>query len=535
MDPKEMIGEFARIARRRLPLALPLVLTGGALTVAFALSRPPSFEATTKILVESPRIPDELARSTVDLSATARLQLIEEQLMARDSLDALLDRMDLFDLPGATREARRELLRDATRIESISTATGQTNPWGGGTGGGLFAFTISVTLDDAVKAATIANDLAAEAVARNRLVRAGRAEDTLAYFQSEDARLRAALEAKEAEIAAFKAAHADALPESLESRRGALARLREDMLGIDRRAMELEVKRADLGAAAAGARPLDGATADPGEARLRELELALIAKGSALAPNHPEIRKLREQIAAVKALLAPAGARGAAPGDGPAAERRAALERQSAQLSAQIDRLRAQGDEMAARAEVLEASIRDTPRVGAELDALSRGLGEARALSTDVTRRHAEARTGAELEASERAERFRIVESAEVPELPVGPNRKKIVALGAGASVALAGGIGFMLEILNSAPRSSAAMERRLGLRPVVAIPYVHAPGERRRRRLRWLALVVLLGLGLGAVDRAVTPLGPIVARLARAAGLAAPPPAADTTASPER
>ncbi|MFQ8432686.1 GumC family protein [Amaricoccus sp. W119] len=524
MDPKEMIGEIGRTARRRLPMALPVVALGTALTIAFAMTRPPSFEATAKILVESPRVAVDLARSTVTLSAPARLQLIEEQLMARENVDGLLDRMGLFDRPGLTQADRRELLREATLIQSISTATGETNPWGGGGSAGLFAFTISVTLDDAEKAAAIANEFAAEAVTRNRLVRADQAEDTLAYFRSEDDRLAAALDAKEAEIAAFKEAYAGALPESLEARRGTLGRLREDLLEIDRRTMELEEKLADLGAAAAGVRPLDGATTvDPAEARLRELELALISKQGRLAPNHPEIRSLREEIAAVRALVAPraAGARtGAA--DGPLAERRAAIENQNAQITSQIERLTTQAGEMTAQAEALEASIRATPRIAIEFDALSRSLTELQTLRTDVTRRYAEARTGAELEASERSERFQIVEPAEVPELPIGPDRKKIAALGLAASIALAGGLAMLLEFLNTAPRSSAAMERQLGLRPVVAIPYVHAPGERSRRRLRLLAAIALLVLGVGAVDRIVLPLGPTVTRLATAAGLGA-------------
>lgn len=544
MDPKEMIGDVARMIRRRLPLALPIVFAGLGVALAVALTRPPSYEARAKILVERPRVADDLARSTVNLSAAARLQLIEEQLMARDNLAGVMDRWDLFDLPGLPQAERLDLIRAATRIESIGVATGQTNPWGGGGGEGLFAFTITVTLDDAAKAAAIANEFAAEAVARNRAARTDQAEDTRAYFEGEDRRLSDALAAKEAEISAFKRAHADALPESLEARRATLGRLRENILEIDRRVMELEEKQADLGAAAAGERPIDGAAgaSDPAEARLRELELALSAKQGTLAPSHPEIRQLRDQIAAVKGLLGSGGKQtgtGAAAG-GLAAERKAAIARQSAQVASQIDQLGAQRADMSAQADALEASIRATPQVGVELDGLSRGLTELQAQQGDVARRYAEARAGAELEASQQSERFQIVEPAEVPEIAIGPNRKKIVVLGAGASLAAAGGLALLLEFLNSAPRSAAAMERQLGIRPVVSIPYVYAPGERGRRRLRWaaLALCLVLGLGLGLplVDRTVMPLRPIATRLANAAGLGAllpPAPGAAAESAP--
>lgn len=522
MDPTEMIGELTRLARRRLPVALPIVVIGTLVAILVALRQAPSYEARAKILVESPRISDELARSTVTLSAPARLQLIEERLMARDNLEAVVDRLDLFDAPGLSRAARAGLLRRATRVESISTANGQANPWAGGSG--LFAFTIAVTLSDAEKAAEIANDFATEAVAQNLAVRETRARDTLAYFEAENARIGAAVAAKEAEVAAFKNLHAEALPESLEARRASSGRLRENMLEIDRRVMELEEKLADLDAAAGGERPLDAtAAADPAEARLRGLELDLAGKQGTLAPSHPEIRRLREEIAALRALLAPKS--GAAP-DGPVEDRRAAIRRQREQVSSQIDQLGAQRAEMAAQRATFDATIRETPRVAIELDALTRELTELRALQTDVARRYVEARTGADLEASQSAERFQVVEPAEVPEYPVQSSRKKIVVAGAGASAALAAGLALLLEMLNPVLRGSARMERRLGIRPVVAIPYVYAPGERLRRRLRWIAAPLLLaGLLVAALPLAERTLGPLpapLARLAARAGLGA-------------
>jgi uncharacterized protein involved in exopolysaccharide biosynthesis len=522
MDPKEMIGELLRLVRRRLPIVLPILILGMVAAILFALNQPSVYEARTKILVESPRISDDLARSTVNLSAPARLQLIEERLMARGNLEEIVSRLGLFDAPGLSMAARADLLRQSTKVESISTSTGQATPWGGG-GAGLFAFTITVSLSDPEKAAEIANGFANAAVAQNLAVREGRARDTLAYFEAEDRRVGVAVAAKEAEIAAFKEQHADALPESLEARRAAASRLRENMLVIDRRVMELEEKLADLDAAAAGERPLDGGlAADPAEARLRELEFELIGKQGMLAPTHPEIRRLREEIAAVKALVAPKAGAGAE--SGPATDRRAALRRQRDQVSGQIDQLHAQRAEMEAQTAALEAAIRETPQVAIELEGLTRGLTEIRALETDVARRYAEARTGAELEASQSAERFQIIEPAEVPELPVASSRKKLVVLGAGASAAIAGGLAFLLEVLNPALRGAAQMERRLGMRPVVTIPYVYRPGERRWRRLRWiaagLAITAGLALALPVIDRTIAPLPPAIARIATAAGL---------------
>ena len=137
------------------------------------------------------------------------------------------------------------------------------------------------------------------------------------------------------------------------------------------------------------------------------------------------------------------------------------------------------------------------PEVEASLHALERQLDQLREQYADVSRRHVEARTGAQLEANRQSERFEILEPALVPEYPVGPNRKKIVVFGAAASGGLAVGLMFLLQMLRPSIYTSSQMERELELRPIVAIPYVAVPGERRRRIARWAGVCLLVTLGL--------------------------------------
>lgn len=111
-----------------------------------------------------------------------------------------------------------------------------------------------------------------------------------------------------------------------------------------------------------------------------------------------------------------------------------------------------------------------------------------------------------------------------MPELPVGPNRKKYLVLGVGASAALAGGLVLLLEILNGSMRTTGQMERALGIRPVVSIPYVRYPGERLARRGAWLggiaALAALLWFSAGAIDKYVIPLDAVQNAVASRLGI---------------
>src|SRR5690606_38155425 len=77
---------------RRLPLFLTVVVLVAGLGIALTLLWPPSYQATAKILVESPQIPADLAKSTVPTSAAEQFQIIQEDVLSRESLLSLADR-----------------------------------------------------------------------------------------------------------------------------------------------------------------------------------------------------------------------------------------------------------------------------------------------------------------------------------------------------------------------------------------------------------------------------------------------------------
>ena len=338
MDHAKIVLEAIRALRRRWWLLALVCGAGMAGTIVYAKTRPPYFETTAKILVESQQISSDLARSTVTLSAPARLQLIEQRLMARDNLIAMIEKLGLFaDVPQLKSGAKVTLLRDATRIESISAA-GQA--WG--TGDGLSAFTITVRLGDPEQAAAVANELVDSTITQNLRVRAERARQTLAYFEAEERQVGGALAKIEAEIADFKKANEDALPESLEERRATLVRLEGSSLDIDRLLLELEEKHADLSASLSGTGTGDTSAAALEESELRRLELELAQKRRVLGASHPDLRRLEQAVAAVTGLITPDPDMEVGAPTGPLADRRATTARLLNQVTEQIDRLHKQ-------------------------------------------------------------------------------------------------------------------------------------------------------------------------------------------------
>ncbi len=527
MDQIQLIVEFLRaLWRRAFPLALVMVLGIGG-TLYYAMTRPSEYEASATIQIESQQIPDDLARSTVNLTTAQRLQLIEQRLMSRENLTAVITKLGLFaDMPGLALEDRLNILRGAITFNSIA-APGGAN----GAAAQVFSFSITARMGDAGQVAAIVNEFIDDAVAQNLEVRANRVRETLAYFDGEEQRVGVALAEQEARIAAFKRDNAEALPESLEFRRDEQRRLQQRDMEIDAKLLELQNSRGTLELSLVGQGPAAAAAIppSPAEVQLNQLQLDLAQKLTVLGPGHPEIRRLRAEIAAVGAVVdsaapsavvgraAPSAVVGpaapgavvgsAAPGAdtapeaGVSAAQRSATTHQIEETDKQIALLRSQKVEIAARNKALDASIARTPEVEIALNALTRRFADIQEQYAAIARGKAEASTGEQLEASKQSERFDVIERALVPRYPVGPNRKKLVILGSGASIGFAFGLVFLLELLHPVLRTSAQMERRLGIRPVVSIPYVTTPQARSRRRFAF-------GLGLATLCAGVIALG---------------------------
>lgn len=501
LDQTQAIADFFRIVRRRIVLLLVVSVLGIAGTIGYAFMQPPVYETSAKILIESQQIPSDLARSTVNMSAAERLQLIEQRLTSRNYLISVIEDFDLFsDAPDLTLNDKITRLRDAIKIESI-LVSGQNQSRGGDVE--IFAFTIAMRHENAEQAAEIVNTFVETAVAENLRVRAERARDTRAYFEQQVERVADLVIEVENQISVFKRENESALPESLEYRRDELVRLQESAMEIERRLLELDEEHLTMELALGGGNPLRSSALMPGspeETELRRLAVELAQRQRVLSPDNPELKRLEDRISAIAELVPSAASEMVAVvGLGePSAEQQSVLRRQMTLLEQQTGLLREQKTVIDERRESLEASIQETPQIELALNSLERRLGELQDQHSALVQRYVEARTGEQLETSQQSERFRVVEDALAPDHPVDLNRKKVVLFGSGGSVGLAFALALLLEMLRPALRTSAQMEQQLGIRPVISIPYVRTRWERRRRRLAWATALVLLALGSG-------------------------------------
>ena len=521
----QLIIEIWRMFLRRFWIMAIIGGLGVGIAAFIAYIMPPVYESEAKILVESQQIPDSLARSTVTTGAAERLSLIRQRMMTRDNLQRVIEDLELFDdRTDMTVSQKIESLRNATSLSPISLrgrrARGESN---------VSAFVIKVRFPNAKKAAEIANEFVTKTLNQNLRARKERATDTLEFFRLEEERLGRELVEIENQLSRFKNERENSLPGTLSQRRSELENIRQSTFSLEQDALLLEEERSGLifrleqlerQALTAGA--------SPESQQLRNLELQLAQKRAVFSESHRVVKRLKTQIAALKATIQPNG-------DGEGGETENGERVQSADeqimrrkvrfIETQLEVLNDQKVALERRRVAVEESIARTPETETQLNALVRRKKELEGQYGVIIRKRADAETGEKLEVNQQAERFEVIENALAADRPVSPNRPKILVLGSGFAIALAVGLALFLELMNPAIRSAAQMERKLELTPVATIPYIRTSREKSRTRVRFVTLFILIAialpLALFAVDTYYQPIQLLAEKLLDRTGIA--------------
>jgi polysaccharide biosynthesis transport protein len=507
---------YLSIFWRRLPFALVIASAIAAIGITTAYLLPPVFRATSKILIESPQIPEGLARSTVPVGGIEQIQIIEQQLMTSSTLLELAGKYGVdASQPGLSPAEIIDNMRSRTTFGEIPF---DTSPRGGAT-----AFAVSFDAPAPELAAKVASEIAQQILKENVRLRTGLATDTLDFFQQDVKRLGAELSKLEAEILAFKNKNKDALPDSLEFRRSEQSIQQERLVQLQREEAALRDRRSTLvktfentTVAVDAAHP-----ASPEEEILTGLRKTLVEQQLVYSDQSPNILLLRAQIAKLEEEIR---AQRAAQRDGTVSNK--APTEYEIQLAEIDGRLSYIGRERATIEQVLAAlrqSILATPTNEVTLNSLERNHRNFQLQYNTATAKLAEASTGEQIELRSKGVRFSVIELATPPQKPLSSKRFAI----AGGSVFAGAGLGLafivLMEALTRGVRRPADLVQGLEIMPLATIPYVRIRSETRQRRLVFgvamLVVAVLLPAAIVALHDNYMPIDLWLRKLTMASG----------------
>ena len=212
--------------------------------------------------------------------------------------------------------------------------------------------------------------------------------------------------------------------------------------------LELKIADAKVREARAPAAGTAGSVNSP-QSALTALKAELAMKSAIYSDSHPDIKALKLRIAALEKLITK-------PNDKP-----------NEKLEVSVDSLERQRD-----------SVKEN------LDG--------------ITKKLAAARLGESLERGQHSERLSVIEQPTLPQIPVRPNRPKILAVVFAMAIAAGGGLVFLLEMLDGTIRRNADIAKLIDSHLIVSIPFITTKADLVRKKTR--KLIVAIGCSVGVV-----------------------------------
>ena len=370
-----------------------------AIGAVVALAWPAKYLAEGKILVQSQEIPSDLVRPTVVSLANERIQIIEQRIMTRDNLLAIAKKFQISKNSWQSLISGTEIVdfvKERARIKPLALTLGSDRKQ-------AIAFTVGFEHERPDVAMKVANELVTMILNEDVRARTAFASETTKFLDRDVQRLETQLSQFDAQIA--------------------------------------ELRRRPGGVA------FDPSRFDEGRS-LAALKAELVIRGANLASSHPEIRALKQKIAALES--SPSAAKG--------------------------------------ESTDTDAAAGSTPTNEPGFDALETKRASIKAELNTATQRLAAARLGENLERGQHSERLQVLEQPTLPQKPVSPNRPKIFIIAFMAALMAGGGLAFAAEISDQSVRRSSDLYSIIDSHLIVAIPYIATRGEVRRKKRKTIS-----------------------------------------------
>ena len=467
------LGDLYGVLRRRRSWVLIPTVLGVVVALALALGLPPEYEAVATVTVEPPVIPDDLVKNTIAADTETRFENLKLQLLARDSLSSIITDFKLFEGASSAREEQVEEVRARISIAPLPPAIIDPRK-----AVELNSFEISFRYSNPKIAAEVANRLARDFISANLRDRTSLAEGTMEFFDQQLQKARADLADVARQITDYKENFQGELPEQLLLNRDRLDRNRMDLASTE---AKLEGARDQVRLLTIQIQEMRSASqsdqSDPGmRMRVLEIELnKLLSTGK--TEKHPDIVHTRAEMTQLEAMIA-------SKEDEPMAVSREEMSMRDKLRDYEVD-----GKVLAGEAERLKADIAEyeqrienTPRRAAELDHLDQQYKNLNEAIRTLQLKQVEAEIGKTIETNNKGERFRVVESAEIPTSPISPNRPVWFIAGTLLGMMLGLGLLVVREMSDRSFHSVMDVQNSLGLPVLAAVPDVKSAVRPPRR-----------------------------------------------------
>ena len=501
------------LCNRRWWLILALVGVWGSVT-AVSWFLPPKYQSQALVLVEQQQVPKTYVEPNVTVDVRQRLDTMTQQILSRTRLTSIISTYHLYSNKqnSLDPDALVDLMRKDIDIQLVVSPGGKRDE--------LTGFTISYTGATAALAQQVTGQLTSLFIEENLRSREQQAVDTTAFLQNQLDQAAKDLATQEQRLRDFKTHNLGELPEQLQSNLQILGGLqgrlqaatdalsRAQQQGLYLQSLQSQYRGLDSVATAGGDTSLSPAALD---ARLTQLRQELAQLLSKYTERHPDVVRVKEDIASTEQLKKKIEAEMKAQSSDPKASatvsgapntQMTAGMQIASQLKAnefEIANRRKEIKDIESQISQYQSRLNLTPVREQELAGIVRDHEQSLANYTSLLAKKQQSELATNLEKRQQGEQFRVIDPASLPIAPSFPNRLKFSLAGIAAGLALGLGLVVLRELVDTRIYTEQ-MVKSLTRAPVLTtVPGLWTIGEHRRQHqsewLQRIAATVLLAL----------------------------------------
>lgn len=480
------LSDYLALARRRIGwILLPALLIAGG-TAWLVQQLPRVYKSQSLIMIEPQKVPPALVPSIINMTVAQQVQSISERILSRTQLRKIIRKYDLYRYhPGET--VRETLVQRMRKDIKASPVADPNNPHT------IVALKLSYEGPDPRLVRRVANDLTLLFINENLKQRQAQASGTSSFINSELAQAQQQLSDEQNQLSVLQAHFMGSLPQQQQANLQILANLQTELQENADSIGRVQQQQAYLRALRSSFRPeLAAAKTSPLAAELNQKRAGLIVAEQQDRPDNPDLIRLRREVLALETALKKSAALKLNPAN---AAKPAAVPAQIAQIDAQEVSLRHElsRDQQArkdikARILQLQSRLELMPAVEAKLAAVQRNYDISKANFESLLKKKNSASMATAMEEQAEGEEYRVIDPANLPQVPVKPQILKLDLAGIVGGLIFGLLIGYMRDMQDKSMRSEEDISACLNVQPLASIPHVTTARELlQRRRRRWL------------------------------------------------
>jgi succinoglycan biosynthesis transport protein ExoP len=484
-DIKKIINVF--YVQKGMIITVFLVVL--SLAAYLALSLPDIYRSSTVIFITPQKLPTSYVPSPVTSTIEQRIRVISQDILSRTRLEKIVQELNLYPqlskMDARVAKLRRNILIGAGRDDAVKDVRGADT----------FALSFEYTTPE--KAMQVASRLGALFIDESSQRGQQQATGTTTFISVEADRLRKELEGQETEVNLYKAQHRFELPEQLDANLRTLEQLRIEVQGNMLRLTSLQERKGNLERYVVEA---------GGRASVEDRKLQLEDLLTRYSEKHPDVVRLEKEI---QSLEVESKKQPQTKGSTSTVRQvrnpvQQTLVRQIEDLNLEINAVRAANELLRSRIASYQTRVEDTPVRAIELAKISRAYEITLKKYQDLQGKSIESQLSENMEKKQKGEQFQLVDRANLPQVPVAPNRLRIFLVGLAAALAGSFGLAFLQETLNTSFKRGDEFRDYTDVPVLATIPAISTRGsileQRRAQRILVLASGLVLVVGIVSI-----------------------------------